>query len=95
MPEKPLRYADVEFAFNNHCARCHTRAYDHNEGAQRVFESTTYPFTTEEPERLGRTMVEQWRTRRGVEEEERCIALTWWYGGALDNEGNPPPWPMK
>jgi len=90
-----MRYRDVEFLFNNHCARCHTRSLGANDAAQRIFESTAYPFTTVEPERLGRTMVDQWRIRRGIDDAERCMVLSWWYAGALDNEGNPPPWPTR
>lgn len=92
MPDTSMRYPDVEPIFNAHCARCHTAALSNNQVAMDVFESTTYPFPSNQPERLLSGMAGQWRTRRGIDDAERCLVLQWIYTGALDADGNAPPY---
>lgn len=87
-----MRYPEVEALFTAHCGSCHTRARDVNEKAQAVFESTTYPFTTNQPEKLLVGLDEQFRTRRGLDDAERCLVLQWLHSGARDAAGNPPPY---
>jgi len=87
-----LRYPDVEAVFLEHCHRCHTLSFGVNDKAQAVFESTQYPFTTNQPDTLLRGLWDQFRTRRGIDDAARCLVAQWLLGGALDQDGNPPPY---
>jgi hypothetical protein len=92
-PGRAYRYSDVEGIFQAHCHRCHTVAHGTNEAAQQAFESTGYPFTTAVPGTLLKGLAEQFKNRRGLDDAERCLALAWLAGGALDDNGSAPPWP--
>ena len=87
-----MRYPEVEAVFTLHCGGCHTKARDVNEKAQAVFESTTYPFPTNQPEKLLAGLDDQFRSRRGLDDAERCLVLQGLHAGALAAAGNRPPY---
>jgi len=91
-PDPPLRYAAAAPVFTEHCGSCHDRTRSENEAAQRVFESSRYPFATERPETLLGDLDEMFRSRRSLDEAEQCAALQWLAGGARDDDGALPPY---
>jgi hypothetical protein len=87
-----VRYADVAPVFEKHCNRCHDKNKSDNMAAMRVFESSSYPFSTERPDALLGDLREMFESRGGLSEEERCVALRWVDGGGLDDSGAAPRW---
>ncbi|MEW5850719.1 MAG: hypothetical protein AB2A00_18170, partial [Myxococcota bacterium] len=91
----PLKYPEVEPVFIVHCHRCHHKDHSTNTKAMAVYEGSAYPFpSTDRPDRILAGLEDMFRTRRGLDDAERCLALTWIAGGARDSEGNLPPWPQ-
>ena len=88
----PVRYPAVEPIFAAHCGRCHNQRKSDNRDAQRVFESSSYPFSTERPDTLLEDLVGMFESRDGLSAEERCAALNWIAGGGLDASGRAPLW---
>ncbi|NUO53059.1 MAG: hypothetical protein HOV80_29785 [Polyangiaceae bacterium] len=93
---KELRYAQAAApTFTKHCAKCHDKREGENAAAQKVFESSSYPFATERPAGLLEDLEHMVENRGGLSDGERCNTLAWLRGGALDDEGNPPPYPEE
>jgi hypothetical protein len=86
------RYPSVAAVFATHCGACHDKRRGDNVAAQKVFESSSYPFATERPEGLLADLREMFEQRKSVPEAERKAALAWIDGGALDHEGKAPPY---
>jgi hypothetical protein len=86
------RYPSVAAVFATHCGACHDKRKGDNAAAQRVFESSSYPFATERPEGLIADLREMFEQRKSVPEADRNAALAWIDGGALDHEGKAPPY---
>jgi hypothetical protein len=91
-PPKPLRYRDVAPVFDKHCNRCHDKRQSDNAAAQRVFESSRYPFTTDRPDTLLEDLEEMFASRSSLSASERCSALGWLEAGARDDGGERPPY---
>jgi hypothetical protein len=93
---KDLRYTEAAAPmFAKHCAKCHDKRQGENAGAQKVFESSSYPFATERPVGLLEDLEHMVENRGGLSDRERCDTLAWLRGGALDDEGKPPPYPEE
>lgn len=92
MPTEPLRYRDVAPIFAKHCNSCHDKRISDNTAAQRVFESSRYPFSTERPNTLLADLHEMFDARRSLSDAERCRALAWLATGARDDRGRAPPY---
>ena len=91
-PSVPLRYPAVKPIFSEHCGACHDATRGDNAAAQRVFEQSSYPFATSRPEGLLTDLRHMFESRGGIPAEQRCTALRWLEGGALDARGQPPQW---
>ena len=92
MPTEPLRYRDVAPIFAKNCKSCHDKRVSDNAAAQRVFESSRYPFATERKETLLADLHEMFESRRSLSDAERCRALAWLAAGARDDRGRAPPY---
>jgi hypothetical protein len=86
------RYPSVAAVFATHCGACHDKRRGDNAAAQRVFESSSYPFATERTEGLLGDLREMFEQRKSIPEAERAAALAWIAGGGLDHEGKAPPY---
>lgn len=89
---EPVRYDAVATVFEKHCNRCHDKAQSDNLAARRVFESSSYPFSTERPDALLGDLRKMFESRGGISDADRCLALRWIDGGGLDSSGAPPRW---
>jgi hypothetical protein len=91
-PARALRYPDVEPIFATHCAGCHDARKGKNPAAQRVFEMTTYPFSTARPRTLLADLRGMFIGRGNLSRDEKCAGLSWIAGGGRDARGRPPRW---
>jgi hypothetical protein len=92
VPGEPLRYRDVAPIFAKHCNSCHDKRKSDNAAAQRVFESSRYPFATERPDTLLADLQMMFESRSSLSDAERSTAESWLSGGALDDRGRRPPY---
>jgi hypothetical protein len=91
-PSDPLRYRHVAPIFAEGCGRCHDGRVSDNTGALKVFDSRSYPFATERPDRLLEGLRSMFESRGGIEDADRCRVLQWLDGGARDDRGERPPY---
>ena len=89
---EPPHYETVAAVFERHCNKCHDKNRADNAGAQRVFESSSYPFSTNRPDSLLQDLRHMFESRGGIGEEDRCAATRWIDGGGLDDNGDKPRW---
>ncbi len=92
VPGDRLRYSAVRPIFEAHCASCHDKNRSDNSAAQRVFEASSYPFSTGRPDTLLEDLETMFQSRKSVPEDERSRAMRWIEAGALDDQGNAPPY---
>ena len=90
--KSPVLYSVVEPVFVAKCGGCHDSRKAKNAAAQRVFESSSYPFATERPATLLHDLRGMFVSRGGLSEAERCDGLAWIDGGGLDANGKQPVW---
>ncbi|MEW5848160.1 MAG: hypothetical protein AB2A00_05070 [Myxococcota bacterium] len=89
--EKVVTYHDVEPVFDARCNRCHHSARSDNLRAQRIFESSSYPFSTDRPDTLLADL-DGFIRRSWLTTREKCQLLGWLRDGARDDRGARPVW---
>lgn len=89
---RPVLYSAVEPIFRRHCASCHDSRQSDNRAAQRVFEMTSYPFSTARPATLLADLREMFIGRGNLSRTEKCTGIAWVDGGGRDARGKPPRW---
>ncbi|HWM87244.1 MAG TPA: hypothetical protein VNO33_15440 [Kofleriaceae bacterium] len=91
-PARAVLYPAVEPIFAEHCASCHDARKADNRAAQRVFEMSRYPFSTERPATLLADLREMFIGRGSLSRDEKCAGIAWIDGGGRDARGKPPRW---
>jgi mono/diheme cytochrome c family protein len=94
-PRQPPRYPAVADVIDRHCGACHDARRKDDPAAQRVFESSRYPFATERPATLLADLEHMIERRGGLSDEERCRVLGWLRAGGLDADGRRPPYQKR
>ncbi len=90
--DAPITYTNVEPIFAAKCATCHDARKSDNAAPQRVFEMSSYPFSTARPTTLVADLRHMFEVRGSLTADEKCLGLAWIAGGARDAEGNLPRW---
>lgn len=89
---RPVLYPQVEPIFAARCAQCHDARKGENRPAQRVFEMSSYPFSTARPRTLLGDLRGMFRERGSLTSAEKCTGLAWIEGGGRDARGRLPRW---
>jgi hypothetical protein len=91
-PPRAVLYPKVEPIFARHCAGCHDARKGDNRAAQRVFEMSSYPFSTARPDTLLADLRGMFASRGNLSPAEKCTGMAWIDGGGRDARGQPPRW---